>query len=254
MAVQSKSAGAGLVVLLGVFFFWSLTLSEAQSDPKPETAKTRDPIRLTGFIASKPLPSWGYIVGTKDSSVNLTDGEIVYVRLAVGKEVREGDRFTVLHPGRKIIHPLTHRKLGTAVLISGELIILEGKGDLYKARVSKSVRTIVEGDEIVPPGAEREVKSAHSSAADIRGCVVASMEDEQNITEKEIIFIDRGSQDGVLPGDHFAITRGGLETGAAASVVGGATIISVQRESSTALVTQSYEPIHAGDRVVSRRK
>ncbi len=253
MAGRKNSAGAGLVVLLGVFFFWSLTQPEAQS-----TAKDGDDVRFTGFIAAKPPPSWGSIVGTKESAVNLTAGEIVYVRVAAGKEVREGDRFTIVHPGQKIVHPITHRKLGTACVISGELVILEGKGGLYTARLSKSVRTILVGDEIILRGAEKEMNAAHSPADFVRGFVVAPLEDEQSITAKELIFIDRGSEDGVLPGDHFVITKGGLEgepvKKASPSVVGEAIVVSVQRDSSTALVTRSYEAIHAGDRVVSQRK
>jgi hypothetical protein len=99
----------------------------------------------------------------------------------------------------------------------------------------------------------------------IKGIVLLSPEGAENITEKEIIFIDRGNRDGVIVGDLFSIYQKG-----ASSVseefqktekpklpmvkVGKALVVSVQEETSTALVTHSSQAIYAGDQVVSAKE
>lgn len=259
MRRRERFAVAGLVCLLIIFFMGSAVESGAQSNTPPPAKMSQ--AQGNAFISSRPLPSWGSITGSKDSAVNLTEGEIIYVRLGAGKEGKAGDRFTIVHAGKKMTHPVTDRKLGRAIMICGELTLLEAAGDVWVARISKSTRSIHIGDEIMPPAAPVETKPTPSSTARIQGIVLSPVEEEQNITEKEIIFIDRGSQDGVIPGDLFWIYKpGGLETRAIAASkssplrVGEAVVVSVQEETSTALVTHSSEAIHTGDRVVSGKK
>jgi hypothetical protein len=99
----------------------------------------------------------------------------------------------------------------------------------------------------------------------IKGIVLLSPEGAENITEKEVIFIDRGNRDGVIVGDLFSIYQE-----ASASVyedftkgekpklpmikVGKAVVVSVQDETSTALVTQSTQAIYVGDQAVSGKE
>jgi hypothetical protein len=261
MAERKYSAGAGLAIFLGLFFLWSALECGAQTGAGPQTGKTRDHFQGMGFIAARPLPSWGAIVGSKDDAVNLTDGEIIFVRLAFGKEGKVGDRFTILHAGDRITHPVTGRKMGRAMLVCGELTLLERSGDLYTAQISKSTRSIHVGDEILPTPAIMESTSAQSSSAPIQGFILAPVENEENITEKELVFIDRGGQDGVLVGDLFAIYyTGGSGSGPAKAgafppyKIGEAVVISVQEETSTVVVTHSSQSIRTGDPVVSRKK
>lgn len=181
-----------------------------------------------------------------------------------------GDRFVVLHMGEAVNHPLTKKKLGYMVLVSGEVTVLEGTSDLITARINKSYRSIYIGDQIIPPSAQiAETIPLHISPNKIEGVVVSPVEEEENITEKELVFIDRGSQDGVLVGDLFGIYQSGVRSrandyGQGASKTGGeslsfvkigeAVVVSVQEETSTALVTHSYQSIYVGDRVVSGKK
>ena len=87
-----------------------------------------------------------------------------------------------------------------------------------------------------------------------------------SISEKEIVFIDRGSGDGVMVGDLFSIyqrpaSRRGpygepLDEmkGIPLARVGEVVVVSVQPETSTAVVTRSLQPIYLGDVVVSGKE
>ncbi len=269
MGFKKRVVGAA-VILLGLFLFSNIPESRAQSSSVLDLTKVRDRIRGTGFITSKPLPSWGSIVGTKDTAVHLTEGEVVYLRLWAGKAATVGDRFTIMHVGDPVSHPLTRKALGNMVTISGELVVLEVTGDVVLGKIHKSNRAIYVGDQIAPPSAPiAETIPVRISANRIEGIVIAPVEEEENITQKELIFIDRGSRDGVIVGDLFTIYRSGLKErgkdyGLETRKMGGeslpnikvgeAVVVSFQEETSTALVTHSSESIYVGDRVVSGRK
>jgi hypothetical protein len=126
---------AGLVILLGLLIFGESTESRAQSGQalEPSKQKLRDQMQSVGFITSQPIPSWGTIVGTKDAVVNLSKGEVVYIQLQPGKEVKPGDRFTIMHLGQAITHPITKEKIGHLVVSPGKLVILEGKDYIVTA-------------------------------------------------------------------------------------------------------------------------
>ena len=70
---------AGLVILLGLAIFGVSTESTAQSRQAMDSSQQelRGRIQPVGFITSKPLPSWGTIIGSKGAVVNLSKGEIV---------------------------------------------------------------------------------------------------------------------------------------------------------------------------------
>jgi hypothetical protein len=92
----------------------------------------------------------------------------------------------------------------------------------------------------------------------VKGTVVAAAQEEETISEREVVFIDRGSQDGVIMGDLFTIyqlpyyTDEALEKESMLPLmrVGEGVVIYLERETSTLLVTHSSLPVYVGDTVV----
>jgi len=256
---------AGLGIWLNLLLiFGGSPKSQAQSIQVLDLSqpKLRDRIQSSGFITSKPIPSWGSIVGTKDAGINLSEGEVVYLKLKPGKEVKVGDRFSIVRLGKSVTHPVTKKKLGHLVVMPGELTILEVKDPLVTAKINKSYRSIYQEDMIVPPTPilPQNIPIRHQKKID--GVVLLSLEDTENISENEFIFIDRGNNDGVMVGDLFSIYQKGRfdddhlknkKVDLPLAKVGEAVVISAQEETSTALVTRSSQAIYIGDRVVSGR-
>jgi hypothetical protein len=80
--------------------------------------------------------------------------------------------------------------------------------------------------------------------------VISSQEGIENITSNEFVFIDRGSQDGVVVGAPFKIYQMGhypeeilkdAKTRLPLNKVGEAVVVSAQEETSTALITFSSQ-------------
>jgi hypothetical protein len=253
---------AGLVIVLGFLIFGESTESRAQSGQilDPPMQKYCCSAQWPGFITSKPIPSWGTIVGTKDAVVNLSKGEVVYVQLQPGKAVKPGDRFTILQLGQTITHPITKEEIGRLVTNPGELVILEGKDQIVTAKIHESIRPIFSGDYILAPAPVLPEAVPIRSLKKIEGRVISSQEGIENITSNEFVFIDRGSQDGVVVGALFKIYQMGhypeeilkdAKTRLPLNKVGEAVVVSAQEETSTALITFSSQAIHIGDQAVS---
>jgi hypothetical protein len=264
MQWKKISLRTGLAILSILLIIGGFSESNAQSDQTLDLSKplVRDRIQASGYITSKPIPSWGTIAASKDAEVSLTEGEVVFIRLEPGKEVQAGDRFAIVRLGRPVTHPVTGQKLGHLVLMPGELIILDGKDEVATAKIKKSFTPVYRGDMILPAQPILPQAVPIRTQEKIEGSLVLSPEGTVNISEKEFVFIDRGSQDGVIVGSLFSIYQRPAHLirlpGDPAeemkempmTKVGEAVVVSVQEETSTALVTHSFQAIYIGDKAV----
>ena len=152
MQWKKITLSAGLAILSIPFIIGGFSLSNAQSKQSLDLSQPRihDRIQASGYITSKPVPSWGTIIRSKEEAANLTEGEVVYIQLELGKEVKAGDRFSIVRLGRPVTHPLTKQKLGLLVVVPGELTILEWKNEIAIGKINKSYAPIFKGDMILP--------------------------------------------------------------------------------------------------------
>jgi hypothetical protein len=262
MRYTKMTLSAGLVLLVGLALFGESTKGYAQSSQALDPSKQKYccPAQSAGFITPKPIPSWGTIVGTKDAVVNLSKGEVVYVLLQPGKAVKPGDHFTILQPGQTIIHTITKEEIGQLVTNPGELVILEGKNEIVTAKIHESIRPILRGDYILTPAPVHAEAVPIRSLKKIEGRIIFSQEGIENISSNEFIFIDRGSQDGVILGALFKIYQMSDDfeeslkedpSRLPLNKVGKAVVVSVQDKTSAALITLSSQAIRIGDQAIS---
>ena len=117
MQWKKMTLSAALAIFSIPFVMGGFSESNAQSTQSFDFSQTRirDRIQASGYITSKPISSWGTILRSKEGTANLTEGEVVYIRLERGKEVQAGDRFSIVRLGRRVTHPVTKKKLGFQV-------------------------------------------------------------------------------------------------------------------------------------------
>jgi len=265
MQWKKITMSAGLVILSTLLIMGGFSECKAQSAKSLDLSqpRIRDRIQASGYITSKPVPSWGTIIGSKDGAVNLTEGEVVFIQLEPEMEVQAGDRFSIIRLGKSVTHPVTKQNLGTLVLMPGELVILERKDEVAVAKIRKSFTPVLRGDMILPAQPILPEAAPLRTQKKMEGVVVFSPESTVAISEKEFLFIDRGSQDGVMVGDLFSIYqhparprgRYGEPKEEMKEIplvrVGEVVVVSVRQETCTALVTRSFQPIYIGDLAVS---
>jgi len=254
---------AGMVIFFGLLVICGGSESEAQTNQIMDLSnhKIQDLVRSSGIIASKPLPVIATIVGSPEPRENIAERAIVYLKLEPGTQVKPGDEFTIARWGREVMHPVTGKKIGNAVRVPGVVVILDNQGEIVPARVQKSFSSIFYGDLILPPIPIPPTAMPLRFAENITGTIVAAAEQEENISERVAVFIDRGTRDGVIKGDLFSIyeepylTKEGEKSKGPFPLfkVGEGVVISVNTETSTLLITKSFQTIYVGDTVLSGR-
>ena len=74
----------------------------------------------------------------------------------------------------------------------------------------------------------------------------------RGISFGDIVFLDIGAAQGVQPADSLIMYRE-IQTGFPKQAIGRVVILSVQKQTSTALVTESVKTIEVGEKVVLKR-
>jgi len=259
MGRKKKILISALAVLFGIGLLGAAGKANAQPGQTLDLSRVQDAIRAHGFIAAQPIPYLGTVVGSQDPIGNLSEGDLIYIRLESRKKVMAGERLAIARVADEIKHPITDRKLGHAVVFPGRVVVLDGNGPIVPAKIEKTFGAVIQGDLIVAsPPAPPPVISIRTQGR-LQGVIVSPVEDEWNISEREFVFIDRGTQDGVIVGDLFSIysmpyfseemekTKEKLPL----LKVGEGVVISATSETSTMLVTHSTQAIYAGDTIVS---
>ncbi|NWF55861.1 MAG: hypothetical protein HXY45_13815 [Syntrophaceae bacterium] len=260
MGRKNKTLISALAVI-GCLGLWAIGVkSPAQAGPAPDLSSpmAQDRIRACGFIVPQKIPALGSIVGSQDPSANLSEGDLVYLKLEPGTRLKPGDKLAITRIVKEVEHPLTGAKIGFQVSFPGRAVILDGKGPIVPAKIEKSFFDIRHGDLITPISYSPPSEVALRSPEGIKGVVVAAAEEQENISEREVVYIDRGARDGVIMGDLFTIyqlpyftdeTRQ-KEAKLPQMKVGEAVVIHLGKETSTLLVTHSSQSIYVGDTVV----
>ena len=246
----------GLAVMLEGFAFAESTLDLT-------TEKTRTRIFAGGFITTNPIFPLGSIMATRDPVLYVTEGDTIFIRLEPREEAKTGDRFSIARLDRMIDHPITKARVGQLVRIAGEVVITGRKQDQLTAQVTKSFIAVKPGDVVVPPFQVLPKNLPVRLTGKTKGFLIATADEAENLTSGEMIFIDRGSKHGVIVGDLFSIYQtaykyketGDLERSKwAQTKVGEAIAVIVTEETSSAVISKSFQAIHVGDRIVSGRE
>jgi hypothetical protein len=263
MKRKKRTLNAGLILLVTAWVFIGVSPVHGQSVQTLDFSDriVRDQVRSSGFIATAPVPSLGSLQGSRDERGNLSETDLVYIKLEPGQMVKPGDRYYLARWGEEVAHPVTKQKMGNIVRVAGMVVILDGKGQVVPARIEKSFFQVRYGDLIIPPGPDLPTSIALRLPADIQGIVVASSEGEENITQQVAVYIDRGSRAGVITGDLFSIYQLPYYTKEAKQGdpnlpllrVGEGVAILVNAETSTIMITESVEAVHVGDIVIGGR-
>ena len=250
-------------------------------DRRRQVAPTTVFLRDTGFIDDDDKDNWGEITGAAVDKMFLTDTDEVYVRVGPGKEVKIGQELTIFRPVRKVAG-------GNLVQIQGSVRVNEWneKDRVARGTITETMDVIERGARIGPVGRKFDVVPPTRNDTDVHAQVLASVYPHTFYGQEQVVFIDKGADDGVKIGNRFFVMRRGdawrkslasdvagsriaLEDDSPAAVqqipagvsesklptevVGELRVLSTRKHTSTCLLTQSTREIELGDDVVSRK-
>src|SRR6476660_1581008 len=185
---------------------------------------------------------------TSGNRMRLGMNDVFYLKLKNPAEAAIGDLFTVYKRTRKVFHPATGQYLGYLITRLAIVQVVQVDDVLTTARVVRAFGAAAPGDPVVkfslPSSGEA---AAVPASGDINGMVVELQADLEMtlVAQRNIVYLDRGWEDGLRAGDRMELTRygGGLPP----RQVGEVKVLSTEGRSATALVTKSISRILKGD-------
>ena len=215
-----------------------------------------------GFISEEPMEPLGTLRWSRSTVRFLSVGDPVYVDFDDLSEVRIGQRYTVYSVLNDIYHPTTEAFLGQKVQVLGIVEIDRVDVNMATGRLVASFREIERGAEVTKLMDHYYVVSPRQNLIDLEGTVVDVMREIAEIGQFHLVYVDKGTKDGVLVGNRFHVLRRGdgfLELADEAvkkfpwEQVGELLVVATQDRNSTAIVTRSLLELAVGDRVAMRR-
>jgi chemotaxis protein MotB len=185
---------------------------------------------------------------TVGNRMRLGMNDVFYLKLKNPADVAIGDIYTVYKRTRKVYHPATGQYLGYLITRLAVVQVVQLDDDLTTARTLRSFGPASPGDPVVKFSAPVSAEpAAEPVSGDINGMVVDVQADIEMtlVAQRNIVYLDRGSEDGLKAGDRMELVRygGGLPP----RQVGEVKILSTEGRTSTALVTKSISRIMKGD-------
>ena len=173
----------------------------------PQPTYRKESYMRTGFISKRSgIPREKIIKIDGEISV-ATRNDFVYVDIGKDGDVKEGDILAVLTVGDRVKHPDTDEDLGFVVRIKGILEVLSIGDDQMRCMVTESFDPIIEDDIVMPirltsaPKFDAWVRPKEI----IKGTILAINESLISIHINDTLYIDKGSNNGVRPGDRFMV-------------------------------------------------
>ena len=192
---------------------------------------------------------------TVGNRMRLGQNDVFYLKLKSPGEAAVGDLFTVYKRTRKVFHPATGQYMGYLITRLAIVQVVQVDSELTPARAIRAYGSSAPGDPVV----RFSLPSSNEAAAvpdsdDINGMVVDLQADLQMtlVAQRNIVYLDRGWEDGLKAGDRMELTRygGGLPP----RQVGEVKVLSTEGRSATALVTKSTSRILKGDQFRSKHQ
>ncbi len=177
--------------------------------------------------------------------------DVLYLRLKNPGDVAPGDLFTIYRRAHKVFHPTTGQYLGHLVNRLAVVQVSQIDKDLTTVQIIRAFATVSPGDPVmkfVLP-IDQGAAADQPSVGDVDGRVVefqSNMGIMNLVAQRNIVYLDRGREDGIRPGDRMEVIRSGGSL--PQRVVGEVKILSMEDRTATALITRSTSRILKGDR------
>jgi hypothetical protein len=222
-------------------------------------------LRRNAFVTEKEMEAMGTIKASSEEKELLSEYDSVYLEFKDSQQGKVGDKFTIMRTQREIYHPVTGDFIGYYTEILGVVQVTSVEDKIATALISTSIKPMVRGD-MVGPWMPELIKNItpKANAVELRGYVIGSEFEMNNLGESYLVFLDQGKQQGVEEGNVFDVVRredalfvpgmskveGFWDKSMPMEIVGRIMVVDARDKASTGLVMASLKEIRVGDRVL----
>jgi hypothetical protein len=161
-------------------------------------------LRDQGWISDPSDEVWGDVTGSAQDKMFLTDLDEVYLHIDPGHDVQLGQELTLFRP----LHAVA---AGTIVQISGTVRVDQWNAQdrIARAQVIESLNVIERGAKVGPLARRFEVVPPVRNLVDVQAHVLTSIFPNVFWGGDQLVFIDKGQEVGLKPGNRLFILRRG---------------------------------------------
>jgi LysM repeat protein len=234
---------------------------------KIAAARPKGPaVMRNSFVTASQLDASGTVVAAFEEKMILVTGDRIYGRFKDPAAVKVGDRFSIYRTEGHLFHPVTHRSVGYKTLILATARVTAVEPDKAATLVITSVNDGVErGDKIgADVGAARRPLFTRPNRTSVDGVVVGVQPAiVTGAAEYNVVYLDKGTADGVDVGNTFEVVRSGdpysdpvdkvvYQSKLPREVIGQVVVFDAQERASSAYVRRSLMELLVGDIVEMR--
>jgi hypothetical protein len=190
----------------------------------------------------------------------LSNGDIVYLDGGSADGLSAGEQLMIVEPQAEVRHPLKRTELGQFYRYLGRVRVLSVQedtaiGEIFRPCGSIKIGAKLQAFEPEPVPLRRRTSMRPVNLpppnAEIENApiIVKSLNDVLTLGRGNLVYIDQGEAQDVLPGDIFSIYRPGRR-GYPALIIGELGILSVKDGTALGHILESRYSIHVGDAVV----
>jgi hypothetical protein len=222
-------------------------------------------VRHDTFVTPRELEESGAIHAAFEERLLLATFDRAYAQFKGAAGVKAGETYLVYKTERPIVHPVTKELFGyqSTVLGTAKVVAVDEKAATV---IITSTTEPIERGALLGPWTERSFRPVPSKPNQraLEGRIIGSPVDIlTQLAEHQVVFVDRGTADGVETGNDFKVVRSGDLSGRDPNEVpndaslpkedvGSLLVIDAREHVSAALVTRSRSELLIGDRVEMR--
>jgi hypothetical protein len=221
--------------------------------------------RRDSFVTRGELAQSGVVSAAFEDKLLLTVHDRAYARFDKDVPVKLGQVYGIYRTDRELRHPVTGQVFGykTSAIGAAKVIALDERAATLD--ITSASDSIERGALLAPwPASPPRDVAPRPNQKPVEGVIVAA--ETAVVTEMgehDIVFVDRGTADGVEEGNVFTVVRSGdpygrdiARTMADATLpsedIGSLLVVDAKEHASTTLVVRSKRELLAGDRVELR--
>jgi hypothetical protein len=220
-----------------------------------------------GFVTEQELAESGSLAKSWEEKTLLMEGDRIYIEWDATQPVEVGGNYVIYRTDRSISHPEEGGTVGYLTRILGTARVVEARpnAQYVTAVISSSLSEIERGDRIGPMAdALSHRVSRSANAAEVNAFILATLEDNlAELGQGHLVFLDRGSADGVATGNTFDVVRAGdgldddgytpyYDETLPRENIGSLIVVDVKEKTSAAIVVRSIRELRIGDRLEMR--
>lgn len=189
-----------------------VAVSPVQPDEMTQEARAAETyhyskIDTLPFVRDSEIESLGYIFDKrKEENVLIAEGAEVYIKADEGKRLVLGNQYMVYTP----MKPLKNREgdiIGIPHRVNGVVEIVRQEKHHAVAKVIKSYWEFKEGNKIAPYKKRSPYTTYVDAPKGIDGDIIMGAFDDVMMAQNQIVFIDKGKNQGLKPGQRYNIYR-----------------------------------------------